>query len=136
MKITTLKTNTPEEGFALAVQLSQKGVVVTHRRRKYASACARSTRTTPTVSSWCRKLSPLTFRPWLRRTIIGWMAMDKDRLRPWRVMWAFRWPSGYLIERISGKMPLMRSEGGSDRNKWYLQLNRERHAKIIASSYI
>ena len=29
MKITTLKTNTPGEGFALAVQLSQKGVVVT-----------------------------------------------------------------------------------------------------------
>lgn len=29
MEIHSLKTSTPEEGFALAVQLSQKGVVVT-----------------------------------------------------------------------------------------------------------
>lgn len=29
MEIVSLKTSTPEEGFALAVRLSQKGVVVT-----------------------------------------------------------------------------------------------------------
>ncbi len=75
----SLKTATPQEGFELAIKLSQKGVQYTQPSEAIRKSCVQSIQETLTASSPSRRLLPSTIKRWPPPTTTG---VSKAKIPP------------------------------------------------------